>query len=100
MNKKVKPVVETIETVTGYKTTDGKVFDVLQNAEIHQKFINRNQELYDTFDTIFNNWLEEYQKDYLPFNDQYLEETLWFIVNNLDLDSVVLELQRIKKVYE
>jgi hypothetical protein len=96
---KVKPVYKTIQSITGYKTSDDRVFEKLETAQEHQQYLNYKDEFYNVFDKVFDDYLEGYCKDELPFNEKYLKETLMFLVSNINLESFILELQRLQGIY-
>lgn len=93
---KIESVYETIKTVTGYKTSDDRIFEKLESAEEWQHYLDYKEKLYNIFDSIFDDYLEEYCKDDLPFNDSYLKETLTFMVANLDLNNLIIKLTEVR----
>lgn len=93
--RQVQTVYKTIQTVTGYKTSDDRVFENAELAKKHQDYLNYKEDFYNVFDEIFEDYLEEFNRDELPFNDMYLKETLNFIVSNTNLKELISKLQEL-----
>lgn len=93
--RQVETVYKTIQTVTGYKTNDNRVFENADVAKEHQDYLNYKEDFYNVLDEIFEDYLEEFNRDELPFNSRYLEETLNFIVSNTNLKDFISKLQEL-----
>lgn len=93
---KVQQVLKTISTITGYKTSDDRVFEKLQEAQEWQDYLDYKEKLYNIFDSIFEDWLDEHYNRELPFNEETLNQILKFMVANLNLDNLIVKLTEVQ----